>query len=327
MLTAAPPHPDVWTPPVQFAIRLVDAYATRIGIPQPAPAAGPMRFFFVASYDETGARHDYDTPLELAVRRNGLGIYVFANDVDTPDGVRRCDYFAAGKYRLRIAADLYQGQTIDIGIPDATAPRTVALEPGYRYPFPTANLPNAAQPPTLLRGMVAAADGRGVAGATVSVAGMDDVTACETDATGRWVLCFPPAQKDADVTLEIAGADRKVVQVPGVGIRGGKSASLGMTVVQGVLRDNQGRPVAGASVAPDGAARTVATNAAGAWSYTLPPDQGAAEMRFTAGLPDGRSVLSDPVHITPRVTQSGPVFTVPDASFPIPTPNEDLDHG
>jgi hypothetical protein len=165
-----------------------------------------------------GDRQDLDKPLELVVRRNPSGYHLFFGLVRLPNGRTHRSYLADGtyvdsatrraylddgKYVVRVESRYYQPveQEVVLPMPKPKEP-PISLSPGYAYPFPKTSTRPDGGGPTLLRGSVHDADGKGIAGVEIEVVGQDqEKITYLTDESGQWVLVFPDTQSSGDVTV------------------------------------------------------------------------------------------------------------------------------
>jgi hypothetical protein len=181
---------------------------------------------------------------------------------------------------------------------------TFELQPSYAYPFPDGypirvddsdDCPEEPPPgrrgPTLLYGGLHATDGRGVAGATVSVDGGQ--VPYHTTESGQWVLWFREPQVN-DPNPAPTGLVTVRVRLPG-------DPPLDVDVP------------AGATIAVSGQAGLVGTDAQGAWSYYFDLNQPAQDtlVSVTATLPDGTSQTHEGVAVRRRATVVVPTFSFP----------------
>jgi hypothetical protein len=204
-----------------------DRYARERGVrgPHPRPL-GSVRFYAVGQVinDE---RQDFHQPLELIVRRNPGGYFLFFGHVRLPNGATRQHILDDGTYVVRVESTYYQQmerEDVDIPLVDPEAPVFWDLSPGYTYPFPkTSTLPGGLGP-TLLRGGVLDAGGEWLAGVVMEVLGQPDLTYL-TDASGQWVLAFPDSQTAGSVTVRFTARDGSSEDVDAT-IEPGRETSL-----------------------------------------------------------------------------------------------------
>lgn len=270
---------------------LEDQYARERGIhgPHPRPV-GPVKFCLVGRM-VGGARQDFDVPRELIVRRNPSGYHLFFNVVRFPDGQTRQSALGDGVYVVRVESRFYQwSEREDIIFPERESPYFYDLAPGFAYPFPTENTHPGGGGPTLLRGSVRRADGRGVARTTVQVLGQSNV--CFTDDTGQWVLVFPDTQPSGNVTVRFELPDGTVESVSNVPLVQGRETSLSQTTLRGWVQSTAGVGIAGATIGVSGFPDQSTTANDGSWFYYFDlnePPAAATDLDLTVELPDGRS--------------------------------------
>jgi hypothetical protein len=128
--------------------------------------------------------------------------------------------FPVGPVELRVSAPDYEPVTLPV-VPDPGAMLAIRLRP------------------TVLSGIVSAAGGRPVARARVTVGS----TAVTTDATGRYSVVDVPA----DATLTVEADDYAPFREP-VGRRRTLDVVLKLDSISGLVRDQEGRPIPGATV-------------------------------------------------------------------------------
>lgn len=205
---------------------LEDAYARerKVRGRHPRPI-GPVRLYVVGRM-ANGDRQDLHKPLELVVRRNPSGYYLFFGLVRLPNGrthrsyladgtyvdsATRRSYLDDGKYVVRVESRYYQPveQEVDLPMPEPKEPTSIDLSPGYAYPFPKTSTRPDGGGPTLLRGSVHYADGRGIAEVKIEVVGQEE-PAYWTDGSGQWVLVFPDTQPPGDVTVRFTLGETSV---------------------------------------------------------------------------------------------------------------------
>ncbi len=319
----------------------------------------PLRFWLVAR-ESPGPREVYPVPRELVITRNPSGYHLFFGEVWLPDdearrersSVRRTNRsqrpkrqidLIDGTYLIRVTSPLYQTEERPVMLPlpnlnvrdpgnpdpalrDPIAQYTLALRPGYAYPFPDAypirlddpdTCPDAPPPgrrgPTLLYGSLYMPDGQGMAGATIRVDGSP--ATYQTDANGQWVLWFAEPQANdpnpaptGPVTVHVAMPDSSVVDIPNVCVVRGCSTSLGQAALRGwVLQQRIG--VGGATIAVAGQQATITSHANGAWTYYFGLNQPDAVVSVTATLPDGTSQTQNGIEVRHRATVMVPTFS------------------
>ncbi len=193
----------------------LDMFARRIGPRGRQPMAfGRLGVRVVAVKTDDGER-PLEREVALDLVANPSGHLISFNQVTGADGVVRRPYFKAGRYDLRVESEFYRPLRLSgVAFGAATGAFTLPLEPGWRYPFPTAPIINGDIAVTVLKGMVVDGKGRGVIGAVIACA--DAPPDYETDATGQFALTFPTNWSGTAATLTItaAGAAPLEVQVP-----------------------------------------------------------------------------------------------------------------
>ena len=188
----------------------LDMFASRLGIHGRKPVAfGRLEVRVVAAQ---GDGQPLDRPVPLQLVTNPSGYLISFNQVRGSDGVVRRPYFKPGRYGLRVSSDYYRALRLDdVPLGAATAAVTLHMEPGWRYPFPTAPVINGGTAITVLKGAVVDGAGRGVAGAVVS--STDAPPDYETDATGQFALVFPGNWEGNATRLRIAAAGAAPLEV------------------------------------------------------------------------------------------------------------------
>ena len=178
----------------------LDMFAARLGVHGRRPAAfGHLGVRVTAA---PGGETPPGRGVALDLVTNPSGYLISFNQVIGRDGVLRRPYFKPGRYSLRVESDYYRPLRLDgVQFGAATAAITLPLEPGWRYPFPTAPIINGGAVVTVLKGMVVDGAGRGVAGAVISCA--DAPPDYETDTTGQFALVFPGTWSGTATTLTI----------------------------------------------------------------------------------------------------------------------------
>jgi hypothetical protein len=299
---------------------VVDRFAEFLGTrgrhPRPLD---PVRFLVLARAVPDG-RVELDPPVELETRRNDDGYHVFFGRLVTSRRETAGVPLAAGTYAVRVESRSYQPWERNVDLVQPRPPLRINLDPGYDYPFPVVSRPpppgqmppNGAplrlRGPTLLRGSVLAADGAGVAAATVRATG----SGCRyaTDDSGRWVLAFPDDLATGTRQVTVAVPGQPAVTVPVTVEQGGETV-LRQTALEGRVRISGGPGIEGATVEVTGRPGTTRSRPDGTWSYHFPPDQQDETVQVTAVLPDGRRQTRDDVAVTSRSTASVAEFEFP----------------
>lgn len=275
----------------------------------------PIRFFATAK--GAGPNRRVFTPaLELLVRRNGGGYHIFHNQVKQPDGTILRGSLPDDVYDLRIEGSLYQtAEKTNVTLPNPDRAVVLDLLPAYTYPFPMDLKPTGGRGFALLRGSLHSIDGRGLANATVSVAGA--YSPYISDASGQWVLVFPDSvfavnQTTKVVVVQITPPTGPAFNVLNVELAKGKERALGETALRGwVVRDGIG--VAGASVEVQGRPGQTTTGADGSWFYYFDLNQAHPSTNpvdVTAKLPDGTTQTQN-TQVRSRATVVVPPFRFP----------------
>lgn len=218
-------------PRVVQAFRVVDSFAQQQGQSDPYPAPISRIHFYLIGREVGGVVQRYLTPLEMIMRRNPSGLYLFFGRVRRPNGtafqvirMRHAPRPAAdtgadaaqvdrGLYLVRLECPnrMYQPREvivafpldlrIDLGAnpPVIPQPTRVDLAPGYAYSFPDDRAPSSFVRRTVLRGAVfdrLEPPRRGIANTRVKVELQNRPDIRQdidyvTDRTGQWVLVFP----------------------------------------------------------------------------------------------------------------------------------------
>src|SRR5712691_1374694 len=243
---------------------LEDSYARNRGVRgrHPRPI-GPVTFFLVGQM-LGGGRQDFAQPLALSVTRNPSGYHLFFGTLELPDGTTYQAALSAGTYVVRVESRFYQQAELeDIEVPDAMHPSFFDLAPGYAYPFPTESTLPGGRGPTLLRGSLHYSDGRGIARATLQVAGQSN--AYRTDDTGQWVLVFPDTQPTGTVTVHIEMPDGTMKDVANVPLVRGRDTGLMQTALRGWVLTNAGVGLHRATIRASGHPGYTLTGTDGSW--------------------------------------------------------------
>lgn len=288
---------------VTLIFDLEDRYTRerQIGETHPRPT-GPVRVLLVGRVDN-GLRTDFAHPLELQVRTSPSGYLLFFGHVKQSDGTYRRAGLTAGTYVVRIESQRYQPvERADIALPQPDAAYFFDLPPGYAYLFPTAGRSR----PTLLRGSLHTTDGQGIANALIEGAGQPEIT-YRTDASGQWVLAFPPNQPAGAVSIQITFPDQTIRTVTAQ-VLPGTETSLAQTALRGTVLGAGGVGIRGATVGVAGRLGQTCTDSNGGWFYYFDLNQPATQVRLIATLPDGRQLELDNVLVQPGATVRVPVF-------------------
>jgi hypothetical protein len=278
-----------------------DRYARERGVrgPHPRPIA-PVRFRAVARITG-GGRVDMDPELDLDVVRSASGFDLFYRSAGAAGASER-RMLDDGTYAVRVlSGGVYQPlERADVTIPEPASPYLFELEPGYAYPFPSAAAAARGGGPTVLRGGLQGADGSGIEGARVDVAGTTRVYT--TDESGQWILVFPDGHQTGAVTVRFRLPDGATVNVPGVQVPAGGDALLAQTSLRGSVLTTAGAPLEGAVVTVSGQPGQTLSRSDGHWSYFFRPGQSGINVTVTATLQDGRTQSSGAVPVQPRST-------------------------
>lgn len=298
---------------------LIDAFARAWGTAGTRPRPiGPVRLLLLADRAPRAER-TFTGPAELVLKHTPAGYAVSYGRLREAAGGAGILPAAGGSYRLRVCAPLYQRVEVEEvripATPEQPDPFSLALQPSYLYPFPTAVTPRsgdgrAAAPGglTLLYGSVLAPDGSPVAGAAVTT---PEATAYRTTEDGQWVLVFAagvPGSARVDVTITVPGAAPMLL--PKLPLTPGRATVLPQTALRGRILATR-EETAAARVRVEGAPATVGARRDGAWRYYFPPDQRETRAAVTAVLPDGRALTARNVPVVPRRTGSVPDFRFP----------------
>jgi hypothetical protein len=291
---------------------LVDRYARDRGMRGTHPGPVGSIKFMARSQEVGGTLQDLTVPLELLMQRNNSGYYLFAGKVKLPDGTLRQNLLDPGtSYQVQMQSQFYQeaAKTVTVFDPDNPPPdpvnqvkaTAILLEPGYAYPFPEGRL-------TLLRGSVHHTDGRGLAGATVEVAGVSNQYI--TDESGQWVLIFPDTQTTGQVTVHFVLPDGPgaSIPLPNVDLVRGRTTGLAQPGLRGEVRLASAAGIPDARIEVSGFAEASSTDKSGRWWYYFGLNQPQATVQVTANLPDGRSLKQYHIQVRPRATVVVPTF-------------------
>jgi hypothetical protein len=284
-----------------------DAYLRRRGTAGAHPRPLVSLHVLLVAEIVGGARQDLPEPIELVAVRSARGYYAFFGGFVAADRSRRRLDLAAGTYVFRIEAaarePIYQPVEVNVAVPAAGAV-SVDLEPSYAYPFPTETLPNGRRP-TLLRGAYLTPAGSGISGAIVEVVGVSN--RCVTDGAGQWVLVFPDNQPSGNVTVRFQAGNAPALNVAGVPVTAGDTASLPLTALRGtVVRAGGG--IEGAVVRVAGRPGETRSSVDGSWRYVFPPDQPNANVNLIAEVAGAAPQNRPNVPVQARSTQVVPAF-------------------
>ena len=284
---------------------LEDRFARERGVRGKHPRPfGSIKYWILGRIVDS-VRTDFDVPYLLLTVRSPSGYDLFFDRVKQAETIVSRMVFEAGIYALKIEAQFYQTREYEIPIPQCDAAHSIDLEPGYTYPFPTANLSHGGGA-TLLRGTVHATDGSGVAGVAIEVSGGSNVYL--TDETGQWVLIFVEDQPSGEVTVSFTWPDSTVVDVPAVPIVEGRERSLAQAGLRGWVMTEAGVGIAAATVRVDGYPGETVSAHDGSWFYYFGLNQGADVVNVTAQLPDGATLTQTNVQVQPRAIVVVPNF-------------------
>jgi len=261
----------------------VDMFAGRLGLRGPRPPAfGPLAVM-VEGVVRNGETIPLAPPVRLDLVTTPGGYLLSFNQVTGGDGVVRRPYFPPGRYALGVRSDFYRLLRVPEVEFGGAAPVELRLEPGWRYPFPTAPVIDSGAGVTVLTGAVMDPAGRGIAGAVVACD--DALSAYETDATGQFALVFALCWNAGTATVRVTRPHHPEVTVT-VTLPQGSITPLPQTRATGRVVTDAGLPVAGATlVAEDGGDGHVVTGPWGDWSWTFPLDQTAGGVRFSIRAP------------------------------------------
>ena len=222
---------NVWT--------LVDRYAKEQGARGPFPVPVGNFSVFLVARQVNGQMQNIPEKVKAMIQKTMSGAIVFTGSAEIGEGatLRRAT-IPGGIYRVRLESDYYQEKEdqAEFGV-QAVRTLNVELDPSYRYPFPFPGaLPNSAAP-TLLRGGVFDAGGKGISGATVEITA--PVTTWpfakyRADRFGQWVLVIPDdAAFGSDglltVTVKVTLPDNTTFTVAGVKVVRRREAGLQQT--------------------------------------------------------------------------------------------------
>jgi hypothetical protein len=287
---------------------LEDSYARSRGLAGPHPRPMGSVAYSIIGRTTAGSRQLFRTPLKLAVKRNPSGFHLFFGELAGAPGESVAAGLSDGTYIVRVDSQFYQGvERDDIVVPTAFAPKTsdgpgqpwfFDLSPNYAYPFPDSSTLPGGLGPTLLRGVVRAFDGTGLAGAAIQVVGKSNLYS--TDPSGQWVLVFSDAEPSGDVTVHFALADGTARDVV-VPIVQGRDNSLPQTALRGWAMA-AGAGLGGVRIQITGQLEDVISGADGSWFYYFDPNQMARVVSVTAQSPGGRRLTKDRIAVQPRAT-------------------------
>jgi hypothetical protein len=332
----------IWTTYTHSAVlilNVIDRYAQEAANVPLARPRGGLRFWLEAK-EAPSPVVTFSPPIEMAVRRNGSGFYVFYGLERLSDGSTRRISLPGTQYKLRITSPsgLYQDaiKSVPLPLPDLNqtknnplAQYTIPMEPGQAYNFDgvmPARVQDSTLPctmrnfpgrtgPSVLRGSLHRTDGTPVAAAEIQTINPDGSIAAQgiSSASGEWLLWFidrPTGQIDVLVTYPKAKPSdtAQTVTVPAVCIVRGFETVLGQTAISGVVIKGE-RPFAGAVVTMSGlpnlSGQTVSANN-GVWNYYFPIEltfkQEKPKVTPTVTLPDGSKQTLKPVELLPRRT-------------------------
>jgi hypothetical protein len=293
---------------------LEDSYARSRGVAGPHPRPMGSVAYSIIGRTTAGNRQLFAIPLKLAVKRNPSGYDLFFGELAGAPGETLTAGLSDGTYIVRVDSQFYQGaERDDIVVPTAFAPKSsdgpgqpwfFDLSPNYAYPFPDSSTLPGGLGPTLLRGVVRAFDGTGLAGAAIQVVGKSNLYT--TDPSGQWVLVFSDNEPSGDVTVHFAlrdGTARDVV----VPIVQGRDNSLPQTALRGWAMA-AGTGLAGVRIQITGQLGQVVTGADGSWFYYFDLNQMARVVSVAARSTDGRPLTQDRIVVQPRATVIVPSF-------------------
>jgi hypothetical protein len=309
------------TPVVEFrrlAVTLIfdleDSYARSRGVAGPHPRPMGSVAYSIIGRMTAGNRQLFPSPRKLAVKRNPSGYDLFFGELAGAPSETVAAGLSDATYIVRVDGQFYQGaERDDIVVPTAFAPKTsdgpgqpwfFDLLPNYAYPFPESSTLPGGLGPTLLRGVVRAFDGTGLAGAAIQVVGKSNLYT--TDRSGQWVLVFSDAEPSGDVTVHFAltdGSTRDIVTP----LVQGRESSLPATAVRG-WAVAAGTGLAGVRIQITGQLGEVISGADGSWFYYFDLNQPARVVSVAAQSPDGRRLTQDRIAVQPRATVTVPSF-------------------
>ena len=297
--------------PASLILDVEDAYAkySRVRGLHPRPI-GQLEFYVVAR-KTNGIRKDLVKPLQLKVKKNPNGYFLFFGAVEFSQHDFRQGVLEPDNYVIRVRSPLhfYQDAEIDdVSIPpkpDDEPSVQIDLLPGFAYPFPTASTLTQGKGITMLRGSLHFTDGRGIGGAVVNATGA--IESYTTDETGQWVLIFSDEQESGPVTVDIQYPNGDSKTVPNVQVDQGLNRSLLSTAFRGWVLNEAGIGIPDAIIEVYGLPEHSTTDMNGSWFYYFDVSQPEAEVTVTARLPDGLSLAAQQL-IKPKATVLVPTF-------------------
>jgi hypothetical protein len=335
----------IWTRYTRSAVlilNVIDRYAQEANNVPLARPLGGLRFWLEAK-EAPSPVVTFNPLIEMAVRRNGSGFYLFYGHERLSDGSTRRILLPGTQYKLRVTSPsgLYQDKvkSVPLPLPDLNQIKpinhltqyTIAMEPGPAYnfdgvspirvqdstlPCTMRNFPGRAGP-SVLRGSLYRTDGTPVVEAEIKTLNLDGSIAAKStsSASGEWLLWFidrPTGQIDVLVTYpKTKPSDTpQTVTVSAVCIVRGFETVLGQTAISGVVVKGE-RPFSGAVVSMSGlpnlSGQAVSAKN-GVWTYYFPIElivnQPYPQVTPTVTLPDGSKQRLDPIELLPRRTVS-----------------------
>ena len=230
-------------------------------------------------------------PMELVPVRTPSGLLAFHGQVRSPGGPLRRLLIAGTRCDLRIESPGYRASVLmDVAIPAKQAP-TLTREV---YIYPTGELPDAENGPTVLTGLVTKPDGTTVDGGVRVESDPPTLRPVETDENGVWILELDPP---GSPRLGVPGMITLVIR-DRAGIVLHREQDFAFlhrrlnrfprTTLRGRVQTPDGRPIRGAAVELEFFAGAPATRPDGSWFFALPlgvPGSGTRDVRVRVAPP------------------------------------------